>query len=209
MNVSAARLLLRELPSLAAPLPDFDPTDAAETPQAQFLVWLRDAIAAGVKEPHAMTLGTVDNAGHPDARVLILKDLDLRGWHFATSRHSPKGQQLVGNAHATLTFYWPALGRQIRIRGAVIDLGREAAAADFWARPPDARANAALERQSQTMADPAETGTIDADTVPQSWSVCAVDPYTVEFWQGRADRRHIRLVYQRAATGWRTARLWP
>lgn len=209
MNVSPARLLLRELPSLAAPLPDFDATDSAETPQAQFLTWLRDAIAAGVLEPHAMTLATVDSAGHPDARVLILKDLDPRGWHFATSRHSPKGQQLGQNPHATLTFYWPALGRQIRIRGTVIDLGREAAAADFWARTPDARANAALERQSQLITNPTPISTTDSDTVPDSWSVWALDPSTVEFWQGRTDRRHTRLVYQRTPEGWTTSQLWP
>ena len=209
MNVSVARLLLRELPSLAAPLPDFAHEETAETPQAQFLDWLRAAIAAGVKEPHAMTLGTVDGDGRPDARVLILKDLDQRGWHFATSRHSPKGQQLAQNANAALTFYWPTLGRQVRIRGTVLVLGAEAAAADFWARPPAARATAALERQSQIMIDATDVGATENDTVPSGWAVCAVHPSTVEFWQGRADRWHTRLVYQRMDARWTTARLWP
>ena len=209
MSVSAARLLLRELPSLAAPLPDFDVARAAATPNEQFLDWLRAAIAAGVREPHAMTLGTVDSAGRPDARVLILKDLDQRGWHFASSRQSPKGRQLDHNAHATLTFYWPTLGRQVRIRGAVTDLGPEAAAADFWARTPAARANAALERQSQIMDQHSVAPPLEADAVPAGWAVCAMAPSAVEFWQGRTDRRHTRLVYEPTTDGWRTVRLWP
>lgn len=209
MTLSAARLLLRELPSLAGPLPDFDPTKALDTPQEQFLVWLRAAIAAGVREPHAMTLGTVDADGSPDARVLILKDLDERGWHFATSRQSPKGHQLSATPIVSLTFYWPTLGRQVRIRGEAIDLGREAAAADFWARSPDARANAALARQSQVMEGNIATTLSEAQDVPESWSVFAVKPASVEFWQGRTDRHHVRLRYDSAEAGWKTTRLWP
>lgn len=209
MTISPARLLLRELPSLAGPLPEFDPTKASTTPQEQFLIWLRDAIAAGVKEPHAMTLGTVDADGSPDARVLILKDLDERGWHFATSRQSPKGHQLSATSAVSLTFYWPAFGRQVRIRGEAVDLGREAAAADFWARSADARANATLARQSQVMEGDVATTITEASDVPESWSVFAVKPASVEFWQGRTDRRHIRLRYEASETGWKTTRLWP
>jgi pyridoxamine 5'-phosphate oxidase len=209
MSASPARLLLRELPSLAGPLPDFDPAAVADTPQDQFIVWLRAAIAAGIQEPHAMTLATVDADGRPDARVLILKNLDERGWHFATSRQSPKGQHLAGALDVALTFYWPLLGRQVRIRGVAVDQGREVAAADFWARSADARANTALERQSRVM--DAETTPLPpgAPEVPASWSVFAVRPDTVEFWQGRTDRQHIRLLYERVQSGWKTARLWP
>jgi pyridoxamine 5'-phosphate oxidase len=209
MSASPARLLLRELPSLAGPLPDFNPAAVAETPQDQFIVWLREAIAAGIQEPHAMTLATVDADGRPDARILILKDLDERGWHFATSRQSPKGQHLAGALDVALTFYSPLLGRQVRIRGVAVDQGREVAAADFWARSADARANAALERQSRVM--DAETTPLPpgAPEVPASWSVFAVRPGTVEFWQGRTDRQHIRLLYERVQSGWKTTRLWP
>ena len=209
MSASPARLLLRELPSLAGPLPDFDPAAVADTPQDQFIIWLREAIAAGIAQPHAMTLATVDADGRPDARILILKDLDERGWHFATSRQSPKGQHLAAAPDVALTFYWPLLGRQVRIRGAAIDQGQGVAAADFRARSADARANAALERQSRVM--DAETTPLPADTpeVPASWSVFAVRPGTVEFWQGRTDRQHIRLLYERVQSAWKTTRLWP
>src|SRR5688500_14564006 len=114
MSTSPARLLLRELPSLAGPLPDFNPAAVAATPQDQFIIWLREAIGAGITEPHAMTLATVDSDGRPDARILILKDLDERGWHFATSRQSPKGQHIAAALDVALTFYWPLLGRQVR-----------------------------------------------------------------------------------------------
>lgn len=209
MTASPARLLLRELPSLAGPLPDFDPAASAEVPQDQFIIWLREAIAAGIMEPHAMTLATVDAEGRPDARVLILKDIDERGWHFATSRTSPKGQQISGTAEVALTFYWPHLGRQVRIRGTAADLGPEAAAADFWARSADARANAALERQSQIMNGEREQSAADPSEVPAGWSVFAVGPESVEFWQGRTDRQHVRLLYSRDENGWKTTRLWP
>ncbi|ODT84129.1 MAG: hypothetical protein ABS76_01090 [Pelagibacterium sp. SCN 64-44] len=209
MTVSATRLLLRELTSLAGPLPDFDPDTAEATPQAQFLAWLREAIAAGVREPHAMTLGTVAPDGRPDARVLILKDLDAHGWHFATSRHSPKGAQLANNASATLTFYWPALGRQVRIRGEVIDQGADVAAADFWARSEQARANASLARQSQPMDPEASSSPAGISESAAGWVVYAVRPSAVEFWQGRTDRRHTRLLYTPDREGWTKEQLWP
>ncbi|MDB5529829.1 MAG: hypothetical protein JWR51_2932 [Devosia sp.] len=209
MTASPTRLLLRKLPSLAGPLPDFDPVAIAEVPQDQFVIWLREAIAAGITEPHAMTLGTVDAQGRPDARVLILKDLDERGWHYATSRKSPKGQQIAGTSEVALTFYWPLLGRQVRVRGTAVDLGREAAAADFWARSAEARSGAALERQSQIMDADLEQSAADPSEVPGGWSVFAVRPDSVEFWQGCTDRQHVRLLYNRIDRGWKATRLWP
>ena len=141
-----ARELLRKLSSLAGPLPSFDTSACASTPEAQFLAWLGEAVAAGVQEPHAMTLSTADDDCHPDARVLILKDLDEQGWHFAASAASPKGVQLSRHPEAALTFYWPKVGRQVRIRGAVVALDCEKNAADFLARPQGSRAGALLAR---------------------------------------------------------------
>jgi pyridoxamine 5'-phosphate oxidase len=208
MTVTPTRLLLRELPSLAGPLPDFDPAAACDRPQAQFIAWLREAIAAGVREPHAMTLGTVDAEGRPDARVLILKDLDERGWHFASSRLSPKGRQIAAAGDVALTFYWPALGRQVRVRGTAVDLGPEAAAADFRARSVEARANAALGRQSQVMDGEAHNAVAEISEVAAGWAVYTVKPTSVEFWQGRTDRCHVRLRYDAQGDGWTTTRLW-
>lgn len=108
---------LRALKSLAGPFPPFDPDAAPDEPDALFVVWLQDAIDAGVMEPHAMTLSTVDEEGRPDARVQILRNLDEQGWHFATTMSGPKDRQIAANPSVALTFYWPQLGRQVRIRG--------------------------------------------------------------------------------------------
>src|SRR5271154_1704701 len=113
------RDLLRSLPVFALDPADFDPESVPDDPADLFATWLASAIDAGVSEPHAMTLSTCDSDGRPDARVLILKDVDADGWWFATASHSATGQQLASQPSAALTFYWPALARQVRIRGGV------------------------------------------------------------------------------------------
>jgi pyridoxamine 5'-phosphate oxidase len=213
------RDLLRSLPSVPAPAWPLDAKAAPETPQALFWEWLQFAVESGVPEPHAMTLSTVAADGHADARVLILKDLDERGWHFSTDAMSPKGRQIKAQPAVALTFYWPKLGRQVRIRGAAVALGEAAGQADFRARSLSARAIALIGRQSQPLAAPEELDTrlasmrrclsVAPDTYAPCWSVYAVAPDAVEFWQGDRDRRHLRLSYRRQATWWRRQMLWP
>lgn len=217
--MSDARELLRKLSSLAGPFPSFDMSASASTPQAQFLAWLDQAIAAGVQEAHAMTLSTVDDDGHPDARVLILKDLDEQGWHFAASAASPKGCQLYRHPEAALTFYWTKVGRQVRIRGKAIALDYDINAADFLARPQGSRAGALLSRQSDVLAsaddldaalsEQYERMAREPGLVAPAWTVYAVRPECVEFWQGDTQRRHTRLRYHRAPAGWEKELLWP
>ncbi|MEO6086699.1 MAG: pyridoxamine 5'-phosphate oxidase family protein, partial [Umezawaea sp.] len=109
------RQLLHSLPSLAGPLPSFDLDSAPGDPDVLFEEWLRDAVDSGVTEPHAMTLSTTDPSGRPSARVLILKNLDGGLWQFASGSGSRKGKELANNPWAALTFYWPTLGRQVRV----------------------------------------------------------------------------------------------
>lgn len=215
----SARTFLRGLKALIGPYEPFNPDEAAETPEQQFLNWLETAVAAGVPEPHAMTLSTVDEDGSPDARVLTLKDLSAAGWCFATSRMSAKGKQLTARPQAALTFYWTSLGRQVRVRGTVVDLGPEVGAADFLARSSSARAVALLERQSRVLEadetlDSALAGAearidADPDAVASSWAVYLLTPATVEFWQGDCGRRHTRLQYVQGGESWIKRRLWP
>lgn len=140
-------------------------------------------------------------------------------WHFAVSSVSQKGRDLTAHPAAALTFYWPTLVRQIRVIGTVVDDGAQASAEDFLARPQGSRAMALTLRQSQPLHDIAE---LDAEIgkahhkladdpafVPEEWTSCAVRPGQVEFWQGSPDRRHWRVSYQRTASGWDRARLWP
>ncbi|WFS03441.1 pyridoxine/pyridoxamine 5'-phosphate oxidase [Rhizobium tumorigenes] len=210
---------LRALKSLAGPFPLFDPDAAPDEPNALFVSWLHYAIEAGVIEPHAMTLSTVDEDGCPDARVLILKNLDERGWHFATTMSGPKGRQLEANPNVALTFYWPQLGRQVRIRGTAVNAGSAERDTDFLARPIGSRAAALLARQSDVLLCPndLEAGTgqarqhliDDPGLIAQNWAVFCVVPRDVEFFQGDAERRHQRLLYRRVGLDWVRERLWP
>ncbi len=218
-TVSNIRELLRNLKSLPGPYKPFDITLAPANPEVLFVEWLQMAIDAGIREPHSMTLSTVDADGHPDARVLILKNVDDHGWHFAITRSSPKGHQISYKSNVALTFYWPALGRQIRIRGVAHDMGPQAQAADFLARPHGSRAGALLGRQSDVLdsdsefedglAKQLERLEENPQLISPEWVVYAVRPDTIEFWQGHEQRRHIRLRYRRDGAVWTTERLWP
>jgi pyridoxamine 5'-phosphate oxidase len=213
------RSLLRELPSLAGPLPSFDPEGAPSDPAVLFTDWLHDAIEAGVVEPHAMTLSTVDPRGHPSARVLILKDLDAAGWQFASSASSRKGKELANAPWASLTFYWAALGRQVRVRGAVAPVSADASARDFLSRSPGARAVALGTRQSERLGSRQELEEelaraasrigADPEAISAEWTLYAMDADEVEFWQADPERRHTRLSYTRSDGGWTRGLLWP
>ena len=210
---------LRLLKSLAGPFPAFDTDLAPDEPRELFSDWLRDAIEAGVKEPHAMVLSTIDENGTPDARVLILKNLDHRGWHFATTGNGPKGRQIALNPSVALTFYWPVLGRQVRLRGMALQAEVHECDADFRARAPGAKAVALVERQSEVLGSRQELENDlaqqhcrlleEPDLVAPSWALFIVMPHDVEFWQGDSERRHHRLRYKREKTGWIREQLWP
>ncbi|MEU4428173.1 pyridoxal 5'-phosphate synthase [Actinoplanes sp. NPDC024001] len=213
------RDLLRGLPVFARPLPSFRTAGAPDDPHELFAAWFGEAVAAGVTEPHVMTLSTVDADGLPDSRVLILREADERGWQFATDATSPKGRQLDANPAAALGFYWREQGRQVRVRGTVAALDAATSAGDFLARSPASRAAALASRQSRVLAGPADleraftaaerTVEQEPGTLSAEHTVYAVTASTVEFWQGDRDRRHVRLRYRRDGSGWVTELLWP
>jgi pyridoxamine 5'-phosphate oxidase len=167
----AFRSHLRALPDFPTDLPDFDPAHVPADPVALFTLWLDEALAAGVLQPHACSLATAAGNGQPSVRMLILKNIDDDGWHFATSRTSRKGRELSVNPKAALNFYWPQQGRQVRVAGPVVELSAEASAADWQARP-------------------AADGSDNPD-----WQLYALRPTELEFWQARHDRRHVRHRY--------------
>jgi pyridoxamine 5'-phosphate oxidase len=210
---------LRRIPVFTRLPQAFDTESLPADPQALFIAWLREAVAAEVPEPHAMVLSTVDPHGQPDARTLILKDVDARGWWFASSADSPKGIQLAKHAAAALTFYWPGLGRQVRVRGLVIAADAEVSAQDFLARAPGGRAEALVGHQSEPLADRAELraafeeakGRVAADPglVAPAWTRYVVQPGEVQFFQGNAERQHTRVRYTSGEHGWDRTLLWP
>lgn len=223
MNASpkSMRDKLRALDSLKGPFPAFDVDGAPEDPLALFTTWLDEALDAGIAEAHALTLSTADGDGHADARIMILKDIDHDGWHFATLRTGPKGRQIFANPHVALTFYWQKLGRQVRVRGVALDVGPAARNADFRARTFEARARGMVGRQSEVLgseqalvesvAEQTRRLTDDPDAVPGNWGVYVVHASEIEFWQADDQRLHKRLRYRQTESrkSWIREQLWP
>ncbi|MGW6557366.1 pyridoxine/pyridoxamine 5'-phosphate oxidase [Streptomyces hydrogenans] len=213
---------LRSLRVWDTDLPAFDPATAPEEPLALFHAWFLAAVAAGQTEPHTLSLATAGADGRPDVRTVMLHDADDRGWHFASHATSAKGHQLADRPEAALGFYWPVQGRQVRVRGPVTTASHAEAYADLHARTTGALAAALTGRQSEVLDSPAalaeasEAAWARAEAEPDAdaptWTLYVVEPAEVEFFQGDARRRHLRLRYRRdpgAATGWARELLWP
>ncbi|WP_323959609.1 pyridoxal 5'-phosphate synthase [Arthrobacter sp. JZ12] len=213
---SSAGDLLRGLAVFPDGMRPFDPGSAPESPHDLFLRWLAAAIDDGVPAPHAVVLSTADGDGCPDARVVVLRDLDEGGFSFATSSDSPKGRQLNATPHAALTFFWQAAGRQIRVSGPVTPASAEENDADFRRRHPAARALVLAGEQSEPiLAGESVSAAVERELDgiegrgSATWTVYRVAPERIEFWQADADRRHTRLRYVRSGEGWRRELLWP
>jgi pyridoxamine 5'-phosphate oxidase len=210
---------LRSLTVFPEALPIFDPDAAPPEPLALLGDWFDEAIAAGVSQPHTMSVATATVDGIPSARTLILKDVTPEGLWFASLGSSPKGSDLVRNPRAALLFYWREQGRQVRVTGRVGEGGRDLARADFLARHPDARAGAIVGNQSEPLASldeleqrlerARELVATEPDTVPVEWTTYVVRPESVEFWQAVRQREQVRLQYTRAGDRWERSLLWP
>ena len=192
--------------------------DADPDPLRQFDIWLRDAVQAGLPLPNSMTLATVDAAGAPDARIVLLKGLEHGGFAFYTNYRSRKARELDARPSACLVFQWSELERQVRVEGAVQTVSAAESDAYFAARPLGARLSAWASDQSRVVenrqvleAAVQEMTTRFGDDPPRPphWGGYRVLPQRIEFWQGRADRLHDRLLYTRSGAGWRIQRLAP
>ena len=191
---------------------------APEDPFTLFSRWMRAALRAGLREPSAMSLATVDARGRPSNRMVLLKGVD-RGFVFYTNRESRKGSELGATGRAALLLWWDRLERQVRIEGRVREVTDEESDAYFRLRPRRAQLGAWASPQSRRLSSrevlksrlARVTTQFAGREVPRppQWGGYRVEPTHIEFWQGRRDRLHDRLLYTRKRGGWRLERLAP
>jgi pyridoxamine 5'-phosphate oxidase len=205
----------------------FDLPDAATDPVTQWRIWFDDASGGGLPEPSAAIVATVDEHGRPDARAVLVRHADDRGFVFHTNYESTKSRQLEREPHASAVFAWVAQHRQVRVRGPVERISSEESDAYFASRPRGSQISAWASPQSRVLADRAELEALVGATEerfagqpdvprPENWGGWRIVPVTVEFWQGRRDRLHDRLLYRAAddsgtlpITSWTIDRLAP
>jgi len=197
---------------------DLDSID--RDPFAQFRVWFDQALAIDKHEPNACALATVGADLQPSVRMVLLKDLDQRGFVFFSNYLSRKGRELEHNNRAALVFYWGSLERQVRIEG-VVERVSEAESDDYFARRPrDSQSGSAASKQSEVAASRGEIELALADLRaavgdgpvprPPHWGGYRLLPKTFEFWQGRENRLHDRFQYTLQPDAvWKVDRLWP
>ncbi|MGI8407628.1 MAG: pyridoxamine 5'-phosphate oxidase [Actinomycetota bacterium] len=193
-------------------------SDLDQDPFVEFALWLEMALAAHPGWPNAMTLATADASGAPSSRTVLLKGVDERGFTFFTNYESRKGKELAANARASLTFYWPALERQVCVNGSVERVARRESEEYFNTRPRGSRLGAWASEQSSEIEGRAELEARVAELgerfkgeipLPDHWGGYRLSPIAFEFWRSRRNRLHDRFRYEKQPAGWRRARLSP
>ncbi|ANI88630.1 pyridoxamine 5'-phosphate oxidase [Arachidicoccus ginsenosidimutans] len=185
---------------------------------AQFDAWWQQAVHSEIEEVNAMTLATVSSDGKPDARIVLLKNFSEEGFEFFTNYNSAKGKELAENPYACLVFFWKELERQVRITGRVKKVSAARSDEYFYSRPAGSRVGAWSSPQSEVIAS---REVLEANEKhfkeqfgediprPEHWGGYAVMPESIEFWQGRSNRLHDRLLYTLENGTWKIKRLAP
>jgi pyridoxamine 5'-phosphate oxidase len=194
--------------------------DIDRDPIAQFSRWLSEAELAGVYEPNAMVLSTIDADRRPSSRTVLLRTVDENGFEFFTNYESAKGQALMVNPDVSVVFPWYLIHRQVIVHGTAVPTSAEVSDAYFASRPHGSQVAAVASEQSRAIASrdileqrvrELEEQYADAEVPrPANWGGFRITPRYFEFWQGRSSRMHDRLVFTRApGGGWSLERLQP
>jgi pyridoxamine 5'-phosphate oxidase len=193
--------------------------DVGPNPFVLFRQWLQEAVESKLPEPMAMTLATATRDGKPSARVVLLKQVDDRGFVFFTNYESRKSEELTQNPSASLLFYWEELHRQIRLEGRAERISRQETEEYFRTRPYESRISAWASKQSSVIGSREElekkfleySQRFSSDDVPapQFWGGFRLIPETFEFWQGRENRLHDRICFRKRGVAWTIERLSP
>lgn len=197
-----------------------DDASVAQHPMEQFNIWLNEAITAEAMEPTAMVLSTVNTEGKPSARVVLLKDVSDAGLTFFTNYESRKGSDLEVNPVAAATFFWPVLERQVRVEGSVEKVPDTISDTYFHSRPKGSQIGAWVSPQSREIPGRQYLEEADAHYTkqfsslqeiprPKHWGGYLLKPDHIEFWQGRPNRLHDRILYEAEQNEWHIKRLAP
>jgi len=197
-----------------------DASSVLKNPIAQLSQWFDEAEKSEVPEPNAMNLATVSESGRPSSRIVLLKGVEGERFVFFTNYQGQKGKELEQNPACALNFFWPALERQVRIEGIAVKVDTKISDAYFQSRPRASQVGAWASPQStiianreilEARAQEIELRFKDKETLPRpnQWGGFAVEPFKIEFWQGRESRLHDRVVYTKTDNQWKINQLAP
>ncbi|MFA6979201.1 MAG: pyridoxamine 5'-phosphate oxidase [Ignavibacteriaceae bacterium] len=197
----------------------FDETHIKQNPIDQFAIWFNEAVYSKIEEPNAMTLATCSSDGLPNARIVLLKEFDKKGFVFYTNYDSQKGKELENNNAAVLLFFWKELTRQVRIKGKVEKISRQESEEYFHSRPRESQLGAWASKQSKEIPNRKfledEFSSLEKKfdgseiPLPPFWGGYRLFPTEIEFWQGRENRLHDRILYSLIENVWKVSRLSP
>lgn len=200
-------------------LKELDESNVSENPFDQFSIWMQEAVEAKILEPNAMALATANKKGIPSARIVLLKNIDRHGLVFFTNYESKKSKDLMENPNASVVFFWKELERQLRVSGSVEKISKKESEEYFKTRPYESRLSAWASKQSseipgrksleEKFSEMKNRFGEDNIPLPDFWGGFRLIPKEFEFWQGRVNRLHDRIVYQKKNDAWKIVRLAP
>lgn len=198
---------------------DLNVKGSEQDPYLLFNRWLDEIVKTDNYDPTAMLLSTIDFDGRPDSRVVLLKGIEQESFLFYTNYNSSKAIQIDSNPNVSLNFFWPYMARQINIKGIASKLTAKQNDDYFYSRPRLSQIAAIASKQSEILKDRMELEEqmnlliekYEQEPIirPENWGGFAVKPNEIEFWQGRDNRLHDRLIYKKLAEKWQICRLAP